>query len=353
MQDAQVRVPHQDGHTLVCQEVAGQVEQLQGAQTLLPSTSRWQRLQTVCRCIQVSEADSTHRSHHFFHGYLLPCVENAMPLHAPKLMTKAIFSRQFPWISSKQPKLLLLNSWKTTWLHLFYLFLYSVFYLRIQAWLWSQLSAVFWNLNLSLLHLLLSVCPLKECCWVSCSQIYELWKPPFREIFVRLQQRDIYLAKSLVIPDNGHIGCFQPFAIRHTVTSTFVSLSNYLFYYYYYFFNLLTFRERQGGRQRNISLLFPLFMHHWLTLVCALTGDWTHNLGHQDDSFTNWAPGQGNYFFRLRFPEANPVLHILPNWAPERLILNYNIYCVYYIFKHFLEFPKIFFRKSNQKYWDV
>ena len=49
------------------------------------------------------------------------------------------------------------------------------------------------------------------------------------------------------------------------------------------FFNFYLFLERErekgggreevGDRERNIDLLFHLFMHHWLILLCALTGD--------------------------------------------------------------------------------
>lgn len=108
MQDSQVWVPDQDRHTLICQKVVGQIEQLQGTQALLPCRSRWQGLQTICGCIQVPEADRAH-THHFLHSYLLPSVENIMPsqqgtlpLHALKLMTNETSSRQFSLIDSNK-----------------------------------------------------------------------------------------------------------------------------------------------------------------------------------------------------------------------------------------------------------
>ena len=52
-------------------------------------------------------------------------------------------------------------------------------------------------------------------------------------------------------------------------------------------------REEQvgkAGRDRSIDLLFHLFVLHWLILVCALTRDWTHNLGiWEDDTVGSWA----------------------------------------------------------------
>lgn len=38
-------------------------------------------------------------------------------------------------------------------------------------------------------------------------------------------------------------------------------------------------RGRKEGRERNIDLLFCLFMHHWLIHVRALNRDQTQNLG--------------------------------------------------------------------------
>ena len=37
--------------------------------------------------------------------------------------------------------------------------------------------------------------------------------------------------------------------------------------------------RRKGGGGRDIDLLFHLYMHSWLILVCALTGDRTCSLG--------------------------------------------------------------------------
>lgn len=55
VQNSQVWVPDQNWYALICQKVAGQVQQLQHTQTLLSSTRRRQGLQTICRCIQVPE----------------------------------------------------------------------------------------------------------------------------------------------------------------------------------------------------------------------------------------------------------------------------------------------------------
>ena len=40
-------------------------------------------------------------------------------------------------------------------------------------------------------------------------------------------------------------------------------------------------REREKERERNINLLFHLFMHSFVDSVCALTRNWTCNLGVQ------------------------------------------------------------------------
>lgn len=58
MQDPQVWVTHQHRHTLIRQEIVGQIQQLQCAQTLLPNIGRWQRLQTISRSVQIPEADT-------------------------------------------------------------------------------------------------------------------------------------------------------------------------------------------------------------------------------------------------------------------------------------------------------
>ena len=52
------------------------------------------------------------------------------------------------------------------------------------------------------------------------------------------------------------------------------------------FFYLLIFRERKEGKEegrereieRHVNLLFTYSCIHWLILICALTGDRTHNL---------------------------------------------------------------------------
>lgn len=79
MQDSQARVPHQDGHTLICQEVVRQIEQLQRTQALLPGASRRQRLQAICRCVQVPETDGAHASHLLCGHSLPPSTETIMP----------------------------------------------------------------------------------------------------------------------------------------------------------------------------------------------------------------------------------------------------------------------------------
>ena len=62
---------------------------------------------------------------------------------------------------------------------------------------------------------------------------------------------------------------------------------------YLFLFLFIDFREKER-EEKNIDLLFHLFMHSWLILVCALIGDQTHNLGvYQDDSLTNGASQTG------------------------------------------------------------
>ena len=51
--------------------------------------------------------------------------------------------------------------------------------------------------------------------------------------------------------------------------------------------------ERERERERDIDLLFHLFRIHSLILVCALTRDWTCNLG-----ILGWCSNQQNYLTR-------------------------------------------------------
>lgn len=57
-------------------------------------------------------------------------------------------------------------------------------------------------------------------------------------------------------------------------------VEEFFFVFFFGFFLLLISRERERERERgkNIDLLFHLHIH-WLSLVCALTGERTHALG--------------------------------------------------------------------------
>ena len=59
-------------------------------------------------------------------------------------------------------------------------------------------------------------------------------------------------------------------------------MRNSLHFIYLFIYSFIYFGEREEGwgeRERNIDLLFHLFMHYWLLFVCVLTEDQTHNLG--------------------------------------------------------------------------
>lgn len=58
------------------------------------------------------------------------------------------------------------------------------------------------------------------------------------------------------------------FVLKYSEAEFFKS---YLFIYFK--------KERERDIKRNIDLLFPVFMPHWLILARALTGDRTHNFG--------------------------------------------------------------------------
>ena len=49
----------------------------------------------------------------------------------------------------------------------------------------------------------------------------------------------------------------------------------------------IVFREKGVGRERNINLLFHLFMYLFVDSVYALTGDRTIILAYQEDTLTN------------------------------------------------------------------
>lgn len=55
-------------------------------------------------------------------------------------------------------------------------------------------------------------------------------------------------------------------------------------------------------RERDISLLFHLLMHSWLSLVCALTGIKPAALVGQGAALTNWAPWPGPGIFLKGVP---------------------------------------------------
>ena len=44
-----------------------------------------------------------------------------------------------------------------------------------------------------------------------------------------------------------------------------------LIFILFHFIYLLTYREREEGRERNVDLLFHYLCIHWLILICALT----------------------------------------------------------------------------------
>lgn len=62
VQNTEVRVARQHGHTLICQPVVGQVELLQDAVALLRQAGRRQVLQLVGRHVHASQAESQTES---------------------------------------------------------------------------------------------------------------------------------------------------------------------------------------------------------------------------------------------------------------------------------------------------
>ena len=71
--------------------------------------------------------------------------------------------------------------------------------------------------------------------------------------------------------------------------------------------------ERERKRKRETMICFSTYWCiHWLSLLCALTGDWTCNLGTSDDALTNWTtwPGLEHTFFNAEntCPSSFPFL---------------------------------------------
>ena len=74
--------------------------------------------------------------------------------------------------------------------------------------------------------------------------------------------------------------------------------------FYFYCFLFIDFRER-GERRETLICCFTYYLCiHLLIFVCALTGDWTHNLG---------ALGLMHYNCAT-WPGPGPCFCELPNW---------------------------------------
>ena len=80
-----------------------------------------------------------------------------------------------------------------------------------------------------------------------------------------------------------------------------------------------------GEREKETSIWCSTYWDtHWLILVCALTRDWTHNLGVSGRCSDNWAtrPGHARKVFKhSQFLPSSCISHIPPDhtWrAPQR-----------------------------------
>ena len=68
-----------------------------------------------------------------------------------------------------------------------------------------------------------------------------------------------------------------------------------------WFFKILFVVWLERERDTSTSICCSIYLCiHWLILVCALNGDWTHNLGVSDDTQTNWATQSGLKKWSLR-----------------------------------------------------
>lgn len=76
--------------------------------------------------------------------------------------------------------------------------------------------------------------------------------------------------------------------------------------------------EREGGE----ICCFTYVGIYWLLLVCALTKDWTHNLGYPDDDLTNWAIWPGSTCF-FSYPHSNCIRELgCPSFGDEDSMLR-------------------------------